>query len=223
MSATDIAANLEKLKQRIAGACERAGRLPSEVTLIAITKTVPVPLIRTAFEAGIRQFGENRVQEAAGKFGWLTDIRKAITWHMVGRLQMNKARKAAELFDVVQSVDSVRLAEALDRRASRRLPVLLEVNVSGEATKGGLEPDDVAAAVKSISALPNLELRGLMTIAPIVTEPNDARPYFRHLRRLRDDLGLKELSMGMTDDFEAAIEEGATMIRIGRAIFGERR
>lgn len=219
---TDIAANLVRLSERIARACGRCGRMPSEVTLVAVTKTVAVPEIRAAFEAGIRQFGENRVQEAETKFGRLTDIRKEITWHMVGRLQMNKTRKAVELFDVIQSVDSVRLAEALNHRASRRLPVFLEVNVSGEATKGGFKLDDVDGAVKIINTLPNLELRGLMTIAPIVNEPGEARPYFRRLRQLRDGLRLKELSMGMTDDFEAAIEEGATIIRIGRAIFGER-
>ena len=219
---TNIAANLARLNERVARACERCGRSPSEVTLVAVTKTVPVPEIRAAFSAGIRQFGENRVQEAETKFGRLTDIRKEITWHMVGRLQMNKARKTAELFDVVQSVDSVKLAEALSQRTRKPLPVFLEVNVSGETTKGGFEPDDVAGAVKIINALPNLELHGLMTIAPIVNEPGGARPYFRRLRQLRDDFGLKELSMGMTDDFEAAIEEGATIIRIGRAIFGER-
>ncbi|MEW6142472.1 MAG: YggS family pyridoxal phosphate-dependent enzyme [Chloroflexota bacterium] len=218
----NITANLARLNERVARACGRCGRSPSEVTVVAVTKTVPVPEIRAAFSAGIRQFGENRVQEAETKFGRLTDLRKEITWHMVGRLQMNKARKAVEMFDTIQSVDSARLAEVLNRRAGERLPIFLEVNVSGEATKGGFEPHDVAKAVKIINTLPNLKLRGLMTIAPIVSEPGEARPYFRRLRQLRDDLGLKELSMGMTDDFEAAIEEGATIIRIGRAIFGER-
>jgi len=219
---TDIAANLARLNECVARACGRCGRSPSEITLVAITKTVPVSEIRAAFSAGIRQFGENRVQEAETKFGRLTDLRKEITWHMVGRLQINKARKTVEIFDIIQSVDSVRLAEALNQRTEKRLPILLEVNVSGETTKGGFEPDDVAGAVKFISTLSNLELRGLMTIAPIVNKPEEARPYFHRLRQLRDDLGLKELSMGMTDDFEAAVEEGATIIRIGRAIFGER-
>ncbi|MCX8126492.1 MAG: YggS family pyridoxal phosphate-dependent enzyme [Dehalococcoidia bacterium] len=222
MSAVDIAANIAKLKQRIDRACGRASRSPEEVTIVAVTKTVPAPLVRAAFESGIRNFGENRVQEAEAKLDQLADIRKETTWHMVGHLQTNKAGRALEIFDVIQSVDSLRLAEVLNRRASRRLPVLLEVNVSGEKTKTGFRPDEITAAVGTINSLPNLEIRGLMTIAPIVREPEEARPYFRRLRELRDGLGLKEASMGMTDDFEIAIEEGATIIRIGRAIFGER-
>jgi pyridoxal phosphate enzyme (YggS family) len=219
---TDITANLISLNRRIARACERSNRSPSDITVIAVSKLVTVTQIREAFKAGLRQFGENRVQEAETKLGRLTDIRKEVTWHMVGRLQLNKARKVVELFNVVQSVDSVRLAEALDKRAVSKLPVFLEVNVGGEATKGGFAPKDVAGAVNAVNSLNNLKLLGLMTVAPIVDDPEEVRPYFHQLRHLRDDLGLKELSMGMTDDFEVAIEEGATMIRIGRAIFGER-
>jgi pyridoxal phosphate enzyme (YggS family) len=219
---TDITANLISLNRRIVRACERSNRSPSDITVIAVSKLVTVTHIREAFKAGLRLFGENRVQEAETKLGRLTDIRKEVTWHMVGRLQLNKVRKVVELFNVVQSVDSVRLAEALDKRAVSKLPVFLEVNVGGEATKGGFAPKDVAGAVNAVNSLNNLKLLGLMTVAPIVDDPEEVRPYFHQLRHLRDDLGLKELSMGMTDDFEVAIEEGATMIRIGRAIFGER-
>lgn len=207
----------------IARACERSHRLPDEITLVAITKGVDVSAIRTAFDCGIRNFGENRVQEAEGKIGQLSDLKPDVSWHMVGHLQSNKAKTAVELFDIIHSVDSVRLAEILSRRAGRPLPVLLEVNVSGEATKGGFSVAGIAAAVNEIRQLPNLKTMGLMTVAPFVADPEEIRPVFRKLRELRDSLGLKHLSMGMTDDFEVAVEEGASMLRIGRAIFGERR
>jgi pyridoxal phosphate enzyme (YggS family) len=142
---------------------------------------------------------------------------------MVGHLQTNKAKTAIELFDMIQSVDSIRLAEVLSRHAQHRIPILLEVNVSGEASKFGLPPAEVSSAVEEIARLPHLEIRGLMTIAPLTDNPEEVRPIFKRLRLLRDSLGLEHLSMGMTDDFEVAIEEGATMVRIGRAIFGERR
>ncbi|OGO59296.1 MAG: YggS family pyridoxal phosphate enzyme, partial [Chloroflexi bacterium RBG_19FT_COMBO_47_15] len=153
----------------------------------------------------------------------LADLKPDVTWHMVGHLQSNKAKAAVELFDIIHSVDSVRLAEILSRRAEKTLPVLLEVNVSGEATKGGFSVAGIAAAVNEIRQLPNLKTMGLMTVAPFVADPEEIRPVFRKLRELRDSLELKHLSMGMTDDFEVAIEEGASMLRIGRAIFGERR
>jgi pyridoxal phosphate enzyme (YggS family) len=219
----DIEANIREIQRRIARACERSHRSPDEITLVAITKGFEAQAIRTAFNSGIRDFGENRVQEAEGKIAQLSDLRPVVTWHMVGHLQSNKAKIAVELFDIIHSVDSVRLAEILNRWVEKPLPVLLEVNVSGEATKGGFSIAETEAAVKAIKQLPNLKLMGLMTVAPFVADPEEVRPVFRKLRELRDSLGLRHLSMGMTDDFEVAIEEGATMLRIGRAIFGERR
>jgi len=219
----DIEANIREVQRRIAQACERSHRSLDEITLVAITKGVEVPAIRTAFEYGIRDFGENRVQEAEGKIAQLAGLKPAITWHMVGHLQSNKAKSAVELFDIIHSVDSIKLAEVLSRRVEKPLPVLLEVNVSGEATKGGFSVGETEAAVKAIKQLPNLKVLGLMTVAPFVADPEEVRPVFRKLRELRDSLGLEHLSMGMTDDFEVAVEEGATMLRIGRAIFGDRR
>jgi len=219
----DIETNLREVQGRIARACERSHRSPGEITLVAITKGVEVPAIRAAFGSGIRNFGENRVQEGEGKIAQLSDLKPAVTWHMVGHLQSNKAKAAVELFDIIHSVDYVRLAEILSRRAQKTLPVLLEVNVSGEVTKAGFSLGELVVAVKEIGQLPNLKVLGLMTVAPFVADPEAVRPVFRKLRELRDSLGLKHLSMGMTDDFEVAIEEGATMLRIGRAIFGDRR
>jgi pyridoxal phosphate enzyme (YggS family) len=219
----DIQANIREVQRRITQACERSLRSLGEITLVAVTKGVETSAIRAAFDSGIRDFGENRVQEAEGKIAQLSDLKPAVTWHMVGHLQSNKAKAAVELFDIIHSVDSVRLAEILSRRAQKTLPVLLEVNVSGEVTKAGFSLGELVVAVKEIGQLPNLKLMGLMTVAPVTTEPEAVRPVFRKLRELRDSLGLKHLSMGMTDDFEVAIEEGATMLRIGRAIFGERR
>ncbi|HEX7365395.1 MAG TPA: YggS family pyridoxal phosphate-dependent enzyme [Dehalococcoidia bacterium] len=223
IGAVDIEANIREVQRRIARTCERSHRPPDEITLVAITKAVGTEAIRAAFDLGIRNFGENRVQEAEGKIAQLTDLKPAVTWHMVGHLQSNKAKSAVELFDIIHSVDSVRLAEILNRRVERPFPVLLEVNVSGEATKGGFSVGETEAAAKAIKQLPNLKVLGLMTIAPFVADPEKVRPVFRKLRELRDSLGLQHLSMGMTDDFEVAVEEGATMLRIGRAIFGERR
>ena len=219
----DIQANIREVQRRIARACERSHRSPGEITLVAITKGVEVPAIRAAFDSGIRDFGENRVQEAEAKIVQLADLKPNVTWHMVGHLQSNKAKSAVELFDIIHSVDSVRLAEILNRRVEKPLPLLLEVNVSGEATKGGFSVGETEAAVKAIKQLPNLKVLGLMTVAPFVADPEEVRPVFRKLRELRDSLGLEHLSMGMTDDFEVAVEEGATMLRIGRAIFGDRR
>jgi pyridoxal phosphate enzyme (YggS family) len=215
--------NIRDVGRRIAAACERAGRSPEEVTLVAVTKNVAVTPIKAAYNAGVRHFGENRVQEAAPKIERLGRLRHMITWHMVGHLQTNKAKTAADVFDIIQSVDSLRLAEALSSRSQRKLPVLIEVNVAGEASKGGFPLLQVADAVEAIGRLPNIEIEGLMTVAPWVDDPDEVRPVFRRLRQLRDALGLRHLSMGMTDDFEVAVEEGATMVRIGRAIFGERR
>jgi hypothetical protein len=219
---TDIGANIEVMRERIARACQRVGRSPAEVTLVAVTKTVDPSAIAIAFKLGLTHFGENRVQEAAAKIGQLSGLQPRPTWHMVGHLQTNKARVAVQIFDIIHSVDSVRLAEVLSRCTQKPLPVLLEVNVAGEASKGGFSPAGVAPALEAVSHLPRLEVKGLMTIAPLVTDAEQVRPVFSKLRSLRDSLGLEHLSMGMTDDFEVAIEEGATMVRIGRAIFGER-
>jgi pyridoxal phosphate enzyme (YggS family) len=219
----DIAANLKDVQGRIARACERSHRSPGEITLVVVTKEVGVSAIRAAFDCGMRDFGENRVQEAEDKIAQLSDLKPDVTWHMVGHLQSNKARTAVELFDIIHSIDSVRLAEILSRRVEKSFPVLLQVNVLGEATKSGFVVGEIANAVNEIKKLPNLKVMGLMTIAPLASDPEEVRPVFRKLRELRDSLGLEHLSMGMTDDFEVAVEEGATMLRIGRAIFGERR
>ena len=219
---TTIKTNIEQVQERIARACQRAGRSPEEVTLVAITKTIEPSAIAAAFRLGIKHFGENRVQEAAPKIKELSSLEPRPTWHMVGHLQTNKAKVAIEIFDIVQSVDSVRLAEVLSRRTEKTLPILLEVNVSGEASKSGLSIGELPPALEMISGLPNLEIKGLMTVAPLVADAGQVRPVFSRLRSLRDSLGLEHLSMGMTDDFEVAIEEGATMVRVGRAIFGER-
>lgn len=211
------------MRRRIGQACERSHRLPDEITLVAVTKGFETSAIRGAFDCGIRDFGENRVQEAEGKMGQLADLKPNVTWHMVGHLQSNKAKTAVDLFDIIHSIDSAKLARILSRRAQKALPVLLQVNVSGEVPKSGFAVDTVGAAFSEIRRLPNLEVIGLMTIAPIAANPEDVRPVFRKLRELRDSFGLRHLSMGMSDDFEVAIEEGATMLRIGRTIFGDRR
>jgi hypothetical protein len=240
----EIRRNMARVRERIAAAARRARRDPSEVTLVAITKTHPAHLVMSAYREGLREFGENRVGEANAK---IPSIQEQVPpsdrprWHMVGHLQRRKARLAVALFDIIHAVDSLRLAERIERMAAeseKTVPVLLEVNVSGEASKYGFDMSPAAgpeaqaafiADVERILALPHLRLGGLMTMAPIVADPEQVRPVFAALRRLRDDLNRRfpeadwrELSMGMTDDFEVAVEEGATMVRIGRAIFGER-
>mgnify|MGYP000185727293 FL=1 len=228
---TEISRNLARVRERIAAAARRAGRNPDEVTLVAVTKGVGLDRVLEAVACGVTHIGENRVQEAAAKFPHLPP---GVVRHMVGHLQRNKAKMAVRLFDLIHSLDSLRLAEELNRRAleaGRVMDVLVQVNVSGEPTKYGVSPEEVEALVENMASLPGLRLRGLMTIAPIVEDPEQARPYFRRLRQLGDvirsaatDLKLErlELSMGMTDDFEVAVEEGATIVRIGRAIFGPR-
>ena len=218
-----IEQNIQEVQTRIARACERGGRSPDEVTLVAITKTHDATTVRAAFEAGIRHFGENRVQEAGVKLVELENVRGESTWHMVGHLQTNKVKTALELFDIIQSVDSVKLADFVNRNAPKPFPVFLEVNVAEEETKSGFSIAQIDSAISEISKMSNLRIRGLMTIAPWVNDPEEVRPVFRRLRELRDSLGLDQLSMGMTDDFEVAIEEGATSVRVGRAIFGKRR
>ena len=214
---------VQDVRDRIAWAAERSGRSPEDITLVTITKAAESPAVREAIEAGLVHFGENRVQEAQRKLAELADIRLGTIWHLVGHLQSNKVKTALDLFDIIHSVDSLSLAQALDDRAQTVIPVLLEVNVADEATQTGLSPQELAQVLPEIQALPNLEVRGLMTIAPLVSDPEEVRPVFRRLRWLRNQFQLQELSMGMSNDFEVAIEEGATMVRVGRAILGEER
>jgi pyridoxal phosphate enzyme (YggS family) len=221
-SMMSIEKNVREVERRIARACERAGRSPDEVKLVAVTKTTGVPSILAAFNAGIRHFGENRVQEAKSKIAGLESLKPDATWHMIGHLQSNKAKTACDIFDIIHSVDSLKLARTLSGCCQGQLPVLVEVNIASEETKSGFTLAEVEQAVQQIKGLPNLRLDGLMTIAPWVADAEQVRPVFRSLRELGEQLGLSQLSMGMTDDFEVAIEEGATMVRIGRAIFGER-
>ena len=219
--AEEVAANLLAIERRIAAACDRAARRRDEVILVAVTKTFPATDISHAIAAGALHVGENKVKEARDKKPTITGDAR---WHLLGHLQSNKAREAVHLFDVIQSVDSPVLAEKIARSAAalgKRQEVLLQVNIGRESQKSGAAIEDVPQFARAIAAIPALHLTGLMAIPP--TGPAEAmRPYFRELKRLRDDLGLAELSMGMTDDFEVAIEEGATIIRVGRAIFGVR-
>jgi len=224
----DIAANLDVIRQRIAAACARAGRDPQTVTLMAVSKSQPPEAVRAAAEAGVTLFGENRVQEAKAKIPLCPSRAR---WHLIGHLQSNKCRDAVQLFEMVQGVDSLHLAQELNKWADKRaktLPVLLEVNIAGESSKFGYRPETVLAELPELNAQPRLEIHGLMTIAPWTPDPEKARPVFRHLRELRQQceavLGvpLPHLSMGMTGDFEVAIEEGSTLVRIGTALFGAR-
>jgi pyridoxal phosphate enzyme (YggS family) len=220
---------LDEVRARIARAAQSSGRRPESVTLVAIVKTVAPDLVLAAIGLGIADLGENRVQEAEAKIAAVG--RRAARWHMVGHLQRNKAGKAVELFDRIQSVDDAALAEALSRRAVAagvELPVLIEVNVSGEATKFGVSPEALRGLVDRVAALPGLRLDGLMTVGAPVERPEDARPAFARLRELREraegwlDRALPELSMGMSGDYEAAVAEGASLVRIGTALFGPR-
>lgn len=195
-------------------------RIPAHVTLVAVTKTVPPERVDEALAAGITVFGENKIQEAKAK---IPLVSSRAHWHFIGHLQTNKARDAVELFELIHSVDSVKLAGELNKwadHAGKTQPILLEVNVAGESSKFGIKPEDVPSALTEIHRMSRLEVRGLMTVPPLKKDP---RPYFRQLRELRDATGLRELSMGMSHDFEIAIEEGATIVRIGTAIFGERK
>ena len=216
-----IADNLLQVNGQIASACERAGRDRSEVTLIAVSKTFPAEAIAEAHAAGQRHFGENRVQEGLTKLERLAELGVDADIHLIGHLQRNKARHAGR-FASVQSVDSVRLAEAISRRLERELPIMLEVNVGKEASKQGFAAAELDEALEQIRTLPNLRVEGLMTVAPEVADPVDVRPVFATLRKLSERFELPELSMGMTNDYAIAIEEGSTMVRIGRAIFGNR-
>ena len=219
---SSIAVRLAEVRERIAAACRRAGRRDDAVTLIAVTKGHAVDAIEEALVAGVRDFGENRVQEAAPKIAALRVRGPSVRWHLIGHLQRNKVPTAIDLFDILHTVDSERLAEAIEARAGRRVPVLVEVNVAGESTKHGVARAELPALVERLRRCGKLDVLGLMTVAPQVEDPEYVRPFFRELSRMRDDLGLVELSMGMTGDFEVAIEEGATLVRVGRAIFGSR-
>ncbi|MFL6244673.1 MAG: YggS family pyridoxal phosphate-dependent enzyme [Thermoanaerobaculia bacterium] len=217
--ADDIRAGVAAVEARIAAACARAGRARESVKLVAVSKTFPAADVDHVIAAGIADVGENKVQEARDK---KPSVAGTARWHLIGHLQSNKAKDAVRLFDVIQTIDSIELAEKIARAAEsagKQQEVLLQVNIGREPQKSGVEPEDVAGLVTRIAALPSLCLSGLMTIPPV---SDDSRPYFRALRTMRDDLGLTELSMGMTDDFEVAIEEGATIVRVGRAIFGSR-
>jgi len=220
-----LSENLGEINARIAAAAERVARDPSAVKLIPVSKTHPVSVLREAVRAGVRVFGENKVQEAESKIDELG--RDGIEWHLIGHLQSNKARKAVKLFDVIQSLDSLELAERLERicaeEGREKLSVLIEVDLAGESTKSGIKEDDLPALVEYLKTCRHLRPDGLMIVPPYFEEAEKARPFFRRLREIRDKLlPGGELSMGMSHDFETAIEEGATIVRVGTAIFGER-
>lgn len=230
-----VAENIAHIREQIESAANRAGRTASEVALMAVSKTLPPGRVLEAYAAGIRVFGENRVQEFSGKFDALGDLAKA-EWHMIGHLQTNKASKAAELFHAIDSVDSPKLARKLNeaaRQLGKTLPVLIELNVGGEAAKTGMDPQspELEELLSAASQLQHVVIRGLMTVPPFTDDPQQARPFFRKLRELRDHLAKRKLpgvsmdilSMGMSHDFEVAIEEGSTCVRVGTGIFGARQ
>ncbi|MEW6074937.1 MAG: YggS family pyridoxal phosphate-dependent enzyme [Candidatus Omnitrophota bacterium] len=225
-----VSENIAKVRLRIASACARTGRDPGRVRIVAVSKYRSLREVKEAVESGICDIAENRLQEARLKHAPLSRDFGNIRWHMVGHLQTNKAKQAVEIFDFIHSVDSIRLAQEIEIQASKidkTQKVLVQVNISGEKTKSGFTPQDVKEAIRIIAGLKHLAVKGLMTIAPIVQRPEQARPYFHLLRELLDGINAQrtthnamcELSMGMSDDFEVAVEEGATMLRIGRAIF----
>jgi len=225
-----IAENLARVKERIVGAALRAGRRPETVKLVGVTKTVDLPRIELAVEAGLEILGENYVQEAQEK---LRRFQGRVRWHFIGRLQRNKAKYAVQLFDLIHTVDSLKLAEEVHRRAQalgRVIPVLIQVDLAAEETKGGVRPDEALALVTEAARLGNLRVLGLMTMPPYFSDPERVRPYFRRLRELSEEIAaaghteveMTELSMGMSGDLEVAVEEGATLVRVGTAIFGER-
>lgn len=221
---------IEQVRRRIAEAAGRSGRDPNDVQLVAVTKSVAVSQIREALDAGLKVFGENRIQEAKGKVALLSS--PSIQWHLVGTLQTNKSKLAVELFELIHSLDSVKLAASMDRHGAalrKQVRALIEVNLEGESDKSGLHESELLPLLQACRAYAHLTIEGLMVIPPFHRNPQDVRPYFRRLRLLRDraadthpDLRLRHLSMGMSNDFEVAIEEGATLVRIGTAIFGNR-
>jgi PLP dependent protein len=228
----DVTANIAEVKERIRAAAERTGREPDDVKLIAVSKTHPAEVLRGAIASGTAVFGENKVQEAEGK---IADVgRDVAEWHLIGHLQSNKARKAVQLFDVIQSLDSIELAERLERicieEGRGELPVLVQVDLADEETKSGIDEGELSGLVEFLRGCERLRFKGLMILPPFVDDVEATRPYFVRLREVRDRLaaqgvfdgGRGELSMGMSHDFEVAVEEGATMVRVGTAIFGER-
>jgi PLP dependent protein len=218
----DIRAGLMRVRERVAAAAERAGRRADDVLLVAVSKTVEAERVKLAIDAGVAALGENRVQEAKAK---VDALGRPVPWHLIGHLQTNKVKDALAIFDVIQSIDRLEVARECERRAAgagRPVDVLLEVNVANEPTKGGFAPDAVPAALEAVGGMAHLKVRGLMAIPPIVERAEDSRPAFRALRALAERHGLGELSMGMSGDFEVAIEEGATIVRVGTAIFGPR-
>ncbi|HYQ96406.1 MAG TPA: YggS family pyridoxal phosphate-dependent enzyme [Candidatus Eisenbacteria bacterium] len=224
--ARGLADRLDSLRERIGRACARSGRAPESVRLLPITKGFPAETVRGAMALGLREFGENRVQEAEQK---IAAIHPRPRWHLVGHLQRNKAKRAVELFDVIHSIDSAQLADEVSRRAMKRVPCLVEVNTSGDRTKFGVSPEGAGELLLAVSGCSQIELHGLMTIGPVAGGPEGARRAFRRLAAIRQEAartGLlaedADLSMGMSDDFEIAIEEGATIVRVGTALFGAR-
>lgn len=220
--ADEIRAALSDVERRIAAACERSGRERPAVTLIAVTKTFPASDVSLAIEAGVTAVGENKVQEARDK---QPEVAGAVRWHLIGHLQSNKAKDAVRLFDTIQTVESIALAERIARMAAaegKRQKVMLEINIGRESQKNGVDPDEAGALARDVARIPELELTGIMAIPPFDDDPEATRRYFRRMRALREGVGVPELSIGMTDDFEVAIEEGATIVRVGRAIFGSR-
>jgi len=224
-----IKENLDKIKQRIELACSKIGKISEQITLVAVTKTRSIAEIKEVVSCGLSEIGENRVQEALLKFNELKQY-SGLKWHLIGHLQSNKAKEAVRMFDLIHSVDTLKLAQEIDKQAekiNKLQQILIEVNVSREESKFGIKPDDLMDLITQISVLKNIKILGLMTVVPIVDDPEKVRPYFRSLRELRDKINqlpainfqLSVLSMGMTDDFEVAIEEGADMIRLGRALF----
>lgn len=220
--ARQIGARLAAVRERVAAACRAAGRDPAGVTIVGAAKTMPPEVVLAAVQAGLTDLGENYVQDAEPKVRALRDAGVKARWRMIGHLQTNKINKALALFDAIDSVDSLALAQAIARRATQRVEVLLEVNLAGDGAKTGAAPEDVDRLVPAIQALPQLDLAGLMTIGRLGAPPDETRRLFATLRSMTDRHGLAICSMGMTDDFELAIAEGSTMVRIGRAIFGER-
>ena len=216
----------QRVEQRIAAACEKAGRERNEVQLLAVSKTRPPEAVREAAELGLRFFGENRIQEAQGKIPLCPS---GLQWHLIGHLQTNKAKVAVRYFQMIHSVDSLKLLQTLEQHATTILPILLQVNVSGEAAKFGLKPSEVAAVIDAANQMKKVEVHGLMTIPPFSPDPEKTRIHFSNLRKLRDELQeqtgtpLPELSMGMSHDLEIAIEEGSTWVRVGSDLFGARK